>query len=398
MKMLRSLLALLFLLTSQVAQAQVLPAINQGAQAGQHLGLQTAADLNLSLGLCWSQAGGYQQCANYLPTTRAQTVNSYGTWRDGHLSPFPANVVRFTDNGGLPEQASTNQALQSRDMTQAAWVKVTMTVALTATGIDNVANSASTLTATGASATILQTLTITSQAETYSVYCRRISGTGTINITENGGTNWTPITLTTAYQRFSVEATLANPVIGIQIVTNGDSIACDFNQDEELAFATSPIPTTTVAVARNADVITLTGAALTAALNAKAARVVTNAIMQTGQSSFVTFSGGAQLYTPNATEIGTYNGTTTLVATIGNSGTRTGLVKSAFGMDSTSYTAVANGGTKATQASAYANQTGTVDIGSFGGSSQFMNGYLPRLTFSPVKGAFDAMTTGSNPQ
>src|SRR6185437_2988284 len=88
-------------------------------------------------------------------------------------------------------QSSTNQALRARDMTNATWVKANVTAAMTATGVDNAANSASLLTATAGNGTALQTLTIGSQAETYSVYLERVTGSGNIQITENNGTTWT---------------------------------------------------------------------------------------------------------------------------------------------------------------------------------------------------------------
>ena len=51
--------------------------------------------------------------------------------------------------------------------------------------------------------------------------------------------------------------TLANPTFGVRLVTSGDAVAVDFGGLEDSAsFATSRIPTTTVAVTRNADMLT----------------------------------------------------------------------------------------------------------------------------------------------
>jgi hypothetical protein len=54
--------------------------------------------------------------------------------------------------------------------------------------------------------------------------------------------------------------TLANPTVGFRIVTSGDQIAVDFVQNENGAFGTSPIPTTTTAATRAADVADAIGA------------------------------------------------------------------------------------------------------------------------------------------
>ncbi len=183
----------------------------------------------------------------------------------GLLTSASSNVPRFDYNfstlalrGLLMEQASTNLALYARDMTQINWIGVNMTSSLNQTGIDGASNSASSLTATASNATILQTVTEAATAATYSVYLKRLSGTGTVNITQNGGSTWTPVTLTSSWQRFSTEASTLNPAFGVQIVTSGDSIAADINQFEQLTFASSPIPTAGTTVTRAVEALSTT--------------------------------------------------------------------------------------------------------------------------------------------
>lgn len=342
-------------------------------------------------------------CPLQISTTRAQTVSSYAQWADGHFSAFAANVARITDQGLLVEQASTNKALWSNDWTNAAYVKVNVTAAKDQTGPDNVANSASSITATANAATILQTITEVGATNTESVYLKRITGTGTITLVQNGVSGTACALSTTAWTLCSVTASQLNPALGIIMATNGDKIAVWEEQFEALAFPTSPIPTTTVAIARSADVITLTGAALTAALNAKAARFVTNLIppfVSGGNNILVQWGTASQLASINfasSTTIATFNGTGSAIATLG-SGSIVGLVKNAAGFDATSVTAVGNGGAKVTTAEAWPNVSGqTVNIGQNRGSN-FLNGYMLRATFSPVKGIYDLTTTGSNPQ
>jgi hypothetical protein len=183
----------------------------------------------------------------------------------GNLAQYGTNVPRFgydqstlEARGLLMEMARANLALHSRDFTQSAWVKTNITAALDVAGINGVANTASRLTATAGNATALQTITSASANHVTSFFVRRISGTGTVEITQNGGTNWTAVTLTSAWQRFVIPfATVANPVIGVRLGTSGDVIAVDVAQTERETFPTSPIITAGASVTRAAEVATM---------------------------------------------------------------------------------------------------------------------------------------------
>ncbi len=161
--------------------------------------------------------------------------------------------------GLLMEVSRTNLALHSNDHTNVAWVKTTMTTAKTSTGPDGVTNSATRLTASAGNALSLQTVVSASATRAYSVWMRRITGTGNIDMTLDGGVGWTTKTLTSSWQRFDIsQAAVTNPVFGIRIVTNGDAIDVYGNQMESAAFASSLIPTTTVGVARTLDLCSRT--------------------------------------------------------------------------------------------------------------------------------------------
>ena len=323
--------------------------------------------------------------ASLISCTRAQTVSSYATTASGLLVPFAANTPRITSLGLLVEQGSTNTALHSRDMTQASWVAVNMTAALNAVGADGTANSATTLTATAGNATILQPLTIGSTTETYSVYLKRVSGTGTINISENGGSSWTACTInSTSFTLCSVEATLANPSVGIQIVTNGDVIVADFNQNEALAFATSPIPTTTTSVARSADNVKAIGNLFSTLAGPAGWAVV----------SMPSSVGGGILQrriSPNDSLLN-LRSTTQLQVIVSSSGVAvsnfgSGTISAPFTVgatfDSTGVASAANGGAVASSASAFsgAPTAGNTIIGSSDGSSSgFVNSYISRIS------------------
>lgn len=201
--------------------------------------------------------------------TRAATTN--GAWytnSSGLLASAGTNVLRFNYNptgpvnvGILLEPAATNLALWSRDLTQSGtWIATTMTTALTSVGADGTANSATRLTAAAPLATILQTPGLASASRTYSVFIRRVTGTGTIKLTLDGtalGSDLSGSLNSSTYTRVSITASVV-PIIGIQIGTSGDAIDVDFNQLEAGAVTlapTSPILTTTVTVARAADLL-----------------------------------------------------------------------------------------------------------------------------------------------
>ena len=183
--------------------------------------------------------------------------NTAGVW-----SMFTTGVPVITNKGLICSLGSINIALQSRDMTQAVWVKTSMTAARSQVGIDNAANSANLLTATAANATVLQSITAASNTYITSFFLKRSVGTGVVNITTDGGTTWTAVTLTTSFTRpFRNQAAVTNPSIGIQIVTSGDAVIADFAQCEiaqaTLAVPSTPSSTTTTTGTRSADSISI---------------------------------------------------------------------------------------------------------------------------------------------
>jgi hypothetical protein len=161
-----------------------------------------------------------------------------------------------TCNGLLIEESRANRILWCRDATQSNWTKTNVTAAKTATGIDGVANAASTLTATADNGTCVQTITLASGSRTASVYLKRITGTGNVQVSLDGST-WSTVDLSsTECRRIVLSGTVTNPVVGIRLATNGDAVAMDYAQVEDGAFATTPILTTTASATRSADVAT----------------------------------------------------------------------------------------------------------------------------------------------
>ena len=161
----------------------------------------------------------------------------------------------------LVEPAATNLALHSRDLSNAVWSGTNVTRAKNAVGADGVASGATTLTATAASGTVLQAISHASQSRVFSAYVRRVTGTGAIQMTTNGGTNWTTVTISSLYTQVACAAqTVASGTVGFRMAVSGDVIEVDFTQGEVGPVATSPIPTTTGTGSRSADVISVSGA------------------------------------------------------------------------------------------------------------------------------------------
>ena len=200
--------------------------------------------------------------------TRATTATRVNA--SGFIESVASGIPRldyYTSGGtaGCPallvEAAATNLALHSRDLTNIVWLTTGITAAKNAVGADGTASGATKLTATAASGIVLQALVNISQSRVFSAYIRRVSGTGAIELTTNGGTNWTTVTISSLYTQVACAAqTVLNGSVGIRMAVSGDVIEVDFTQGEVGPVATSPMATTTGTVTRNADAVNLTGA------------------------------------------------------------------------------------------------------------------------------------------
>ena len=177
----------------------------------------------------------------------------------------------------LVEPAATNLCLRAQDFSNASWTKSNLTAARTATGIDGVANSASTLTATAGNATALQAITSGSSSRLTSMFVKRRTGSGAVEMTQDNGSTWTPITVTADWARVEIAAvTSTNPTVGVRIVTSGDAVDVDIFQHETGSVATSPIETFSATVTRAADNINVATSALP--YSATAGTVLINAV------------------------------------------------------------------------------------------------------------------------
>lgn len=224
--------------------------------------------------LAWARSTGALSTATSLLTC-SRAISGTGHTYDyaanslGVYSGFLANVPRMTDLGLLVEESRVNIVLNNRDLTQGTWTPSNITAAKDQVGVDGAANSASSIAATAGNGTILGATTVSSSARWQTAFVKRLVGSGTIQMTMDNGSTWTTVTVTSSWSRVSIPTqTLANPTVGFKIVASGDKIAVDFVQNEASAtFATSPIATTSAAVTRSADVVTVTSAPSSATSN-----------------------------------------------------------------------------------------------------------------------------------
>jgi hypothetical protein len=168
---------------------------------------------------------------NLVTFTRA----SSGTYFDsaGVLQTASTDVPRFDHNpvtgeslGLLVEEQRSNLCLQSEAFGTSPWSASNVTVSANTDTSPAATLTADTLAATGANGTVRQPVTTTAIAMTFSVYLKRKTGTGNIDISADG-TTWVTQTINSStWTRCVVTQTAvvgtSNP--GIRIATSGDEV------------------------------------------------------------------------------------------------------------------------------------------------------------------------------
>lgn len=171
---------------------------------------------------------------------------------DGSLTTFTATTtVRRTNKGMvLDGQDRANQIIQNRSLNNAAWTALLCTTAKDQTGRTGVANSASSVTVTTGGATLLQTVTISGSTFYGYVEAKRISGSGTLEMTIDSGVSWALLDVSTPIFNGWAKATkpaqtpgAGTYTMGFRFSTTGDVWAIDFVEVNPVATEFSPVAT-----------------------------------------------------------------------------------------------------------------------------------------------------------
>ncbi|KAA0576670.1 hypothetical protein [Azospirillum sp. Sh1] len=171
-------------------------------------------------------------------------------------APIEFDPITAALQGLRVEEARSTLVVKSRRLDDAAWTKSGITTGAIA-GADGVLAAATRLTASSANGTCIQASSSASAARRFAPFVRRAAGTGTVQMTLDGGSTWTTITPTSSYVRYGMGQTVANPTVGFRLGSSGDQIDVDFAGGETGTFDTSPIEAGSSIVTRAADVNTL---------------------------------------------------------------------------------------------------------------------------------------------
>jgi hypothetical protein len=193
-------------------------------------------------------------------SSTATFINSAGlvTSASTNVPRFDHDPTTLAPRGLLLEGSATNLLTYSEDFNAAAWTDTSIT---RATGNTDPAGGATAVrfTASSGNATVIRAAAIgTTTTRTFSIFLRRVTGTGNIDYTLNNGSTYTTQAITGSWVRYTFTATSANHQVGIRIVTSGDAIEMWGAQLETASGASSYIPTGSGTVQRAGDVCYIT--------------------------------------------------------------------------------------------------------------------------------------------
>jgi hypothetical protein len=280
-------------------------------------------------------------------------------------------------------------------------VKTNATAALTATGPTGVANSSSTVTATSANATALQAIGGSGQPRITSVFLKRRTGSGNIDLTQDNGTTWVTQSVTSSWARYSLPAvSSATPTVGIRIATSGDAVDVAIFQHETIpqvanGIPSSPLPTGSGTASRTADAYNVTPAAINYSSTAGSWWVET---LQLGAGvttpRLVSYASGAfPLHHANTTNFRLTDSTTLTGGTLSSVFGSVHKVISAFQSGDRAITA--NGATVVTDAGSTTNLLAPGATISLSNTTTPMNGYLRRVRYLPRRPSNSEMVSMS---
>lgn len=205
--------------------------------------------------------------------TWSRASSAWCSKSDGTHVLLSSNQPRASTVGGSPsvlvEGTRTNIVLQNRDLSSASWTATSISCVKDATGVDGVSSSASTCTASGSNGKAQQALSATSGAYVVSAFIKRVTGSGTVELTADG-TTFTALSSSNCRKTsdFSAAAPSSSYWVrcavaqgsvtafspAVRLATSGDAVAVDLFQLEAGGMASSPITTTSTSAARATEV------------------------------------------------------------------------------------------------------------------------------------------------
>lgn len=366
------------ILPSTIASVAFAIGICSGATSSGNFGDSYVGVTNNGLLLWGPQAElvTFQNVASqYIPTTSAAI----------YLPRFDYNpaVSPATAMGLFIEPASTNRILHTITFrttpigSEQVWADTNITRVSTSRTSPDGSGNALEVSASSANGTIIASAAIGSSAErVLSVWLKRVSGTGNIQYTLDNGLSWATQAITSSWVRYEFPSTTANQRVGFRIVTSGDTIQIWGAQLENNSYATSYMPTYNAIVGRSADIVQLTGTALTVAgASTGTAFIQTTKIVNASITRDLLSSSTNRrlLYvTSSSTNLSTFDGTNTTSTTLG-SGTW---------VDSVSRGAVAWAGSVAIVGNAGTLVTGNTNLGS--SAAVYVGGFSSSGTVQPT--------------
>lgn len=154
----------------------------------------------------------------------------------------------FYYDGKSTTKAEQNLLIHSQELDNVAWVTSNLTVSLNSAIAPDGTTTSETLSASGANATLTQSVLLNSGNHTISAWIKRVSGSGSIQMSVDSAGTWSTVSITSSWNRYSVTQNLiasGNKTAGIRIVSGGDQIEIWGVQLEERSTASYYITTTT---------------------------------------------------------------------------------------------------------------------------------------------------------
>jgi hypothetical protein len=179
------------------------------------------------------------------PTIRPSLLLDFANTEalDPRITFARASTARYY-NGVTTAKAEENLLIRSQDYS-ATWTVTNLTPVTGKTAPD-ATSTATEFTASAANAVLTQGYTAIAGSYTFSVFLRRVTGSGDIQIAADNGT-WTTKVITGTWARYDVTQTVAagSKTAGVRVVTSTDAIEVWGAQLEQRSAVTAYTPTTT---------------------------------------------------------------------------------------------------------------------------------------------------------